>query len=316
MVVNKVPVNAIWATASDFTYIGYDSTVVGIDYITGEITARKEGVTSVLALHKVTGLELAFQIDVSRLLIYQTGNTYYTTSTGELAEDLIYSDMTMEELRQLDWVNWSDFVGYTPALHRANWENMCTSLFSMGKLEGVVKEMINHFMDGTGADYRNNDLTEAVVEHASTVAYTDSVKERLAGVLNNNGGNIYQLKYDKENRDSNPLILAFREEPKVYEPVYNDNIFSGLTICIDSLWGNKIEVVKYMNAGNRYTCTLHFTLYDHFGLNQPDVEKYGYLVGFRSWYVLQHYSEYKGAYRPFLTIIEFDVTFSGTLGGV
>ncbi len=41
-----------------------------------------------------------------------------------------------------------------------------------------------------------------------------------------------------------------------------------------------------------------------------DVEKCGSNVGFYSWYVLQHYTEYSGAYRPFLTLIEFDVIVS------
>lgn len=56
-----------------------------------------------------------------------------------------------------------------------------------------------------------------------------------------------------------------------------------------------------------------FTLYDHFGLDQADVEKFGFEAGFRSWYVLQHYSEYNYAYKPFLTMMEFDVTISGTI---
>lgn len=50
-----------------------------------------------------------------------------------------------------------------------------------------------------------------------------------------------------------------------------------------------------------------------FGLDQEDVEKHGWVAGFQSWYILQHYSEYCGKYLPFLTLMEFDVTFSGTL---
>lgn len=53
-------------------------------------------------------------------------------------------------------------------------------------------------------------------------------------------------------------------------------------------------------------------LYDHFGLDQPDVEKkFGYLAGFRAWFVLQHYNEYEGKYKPFTSVMEIDVPFEG-----
>jgi hypothetical protein len=34
--------------------------------------------------------------------------------------------------------------------------------------------------------------------------------------------------------------------------------------------------------------------------------------GFASWFILQHYENYSG-YRPFITLMKFDVDFSGTL---
>lgn len=85
------------------------------------------------------------------------------------------------------------------------------------------------------------------------------------------------------------------------------------SICALIVWGNKIEVITYNISGNSYSYTLRYTLYDHFGLDQADVEEYGYFAGFRSWYVLQHYAEYNESYRPFLTLTEFDVIVSGTI---
>lgn len=57
------------------------------------------------------------------------------------------------------------------------------------------------------------------------------------------------------------------------------------------------------------TYTLHFTLYDHFGLDLQDVVDQGVCT----WYILQHYAGYNNAYRPFLTLIEFDITFTGLI---
>ena len=65
--------------------------------------------------------------------------------------------------------------------------------------------------------------------------------------------------------------------------------------------------------GSAYTCKLHYVFYDHFGLDVPDVETYGYLEGFIAWFVLQHYTEYNGAYKPFITMMEFDQTITGII---
>ena len=174
--------------------------------------------------------------------------------------------------------------------------------------------MIDHFMEGSGSPYSNSVLTQKAYEHDSTQEYINKIKERLGLLLNAYDGDIAALAYSADTRDSNPLVQALKAN-EVYQPVYNttSDKVNGLTICIDGLWGNKIEVSSYSINGSSYSCTLHYTLYDHFGLDQPDVEKYGPLAGFRSWYVLQHYSEYNSAYKPFLTVIEFDVTISGPI---
>lgn len=58
----------------------------------------------------------------------------------------------------------------------------------------------------------------------------------------------------------------------------------------------------------------HLRLYDHFGLDQPDVEKiYVELAGFRAWFVLQHYDSFNGKYKPFINIFDDYVYFEGVL---
>ena len=57
---------------------------------------------------------------------------------------------------------------------------------------------------------------------------------------------------------------------KVNEPIYND-YFSGLGICVDGLYGNRIEVTSYEFDGVNYKHTLHFTMYDIFGLDSSDI---------------------------------------------
>ena len=56
-----------------------------------------------------------------------------------------------------------------------------------------------------------------------------------------------------------------------------------MMFSIHSLWGSYITITDYKFDGTCFSGNLHFTLYDHFGLDQPDVEKmYVYLAGFRS----------------------------------
>ena len=169
-------------------------------------------------------------------------------------------------------------------------------------------------MEGSGSPYSNTSLTYEVIQHDSTQIYIENIKEQIEILLNAYDGDITEMIYSPSDRTSNPLVDAL-DINKIYEPVFNTlaDKQNGLTICIDSLWGNKIEVSSYRIIGNNYYYTLHFTLYDHFGLDQLDVEKYGCGAGFRSWYILQHYSEYNSAYKPFLTLIEFDVIVTGVL---
>ena len=98
-------------------------------------------------------------------------------------------------------------------------------------------------------------------------------------------------------------------------PVFNtdNDLKQGLQICVNGLWGNEIIVKSYTCDGLNYSGTLTFTLYDHFGLDTDDINAHGAKPGFVSWYILQHYTDYKGKYRPFLTLMSFDVPFSGKI---
>lgn len=311
--VKKQSSKEIWCAPSDFVYSGYSSTIISVDPLTGTITGKRAGATTVTATHKVTGRVVKFNVTINKLLIYQTENTYYYDKDGNLPEDLQYGDMTKDEIRALDWINWANFVAFTPELHRTCWEDMCSVAFSTGGLQVVILDMIDHFMLGSGTPYSNTKLTAAAYRHESTQTYISLVQEQIARLMKLCNGDITDLTYVAERRDHNPLVASMKN--KIDQPVFNNpsDKINGLTICVDSLWGNKIEVSSFTVSANSFTCTLHYTLYDHFGLDRPDVEKYGCLPGFQSWYILQHYSEYCGRYLPFLTLMEFDVTFSGTL---
>lgn len=105
-------------------------------------------------------------------------------------------------------------------------------------------------------------------------------------------------------------------------PIFNSaaDKVQGLTIAVNDVWAGKAEIATYEKFGDFYKGTIKVTLYDHFGLDYPDigpdpttgrVKFYGLASGFRSWFVLQHYKCF--AYKPFLTVIELSYPFQGEL---
>ena len=302
------------ATNKSVTWCSSNPTIAEVNISTGKVTAKSVGSALITATTNDGCFTATAFVCVERTRIYQTENTFERKGDGTFAEDLKYNDISVSDLKAMDWINWSDFVATDATVFRNSWEHMCTSLFSTEPLQTVILDMIDHFMSGSGNDYSHATLTEKVIEHTSTQNYIEKVKNCINQLLNLYNGDIMQLCYTVSNRNNNPLVRLMKNN-KIYQPVYNtaNDKITGLTICLDSLWGNQIEVKSFSRSGNSYSGVLSFTLYDHFGLDAPDVEKYGFLAGFRSWYILQHNKDFNGAYKPFVTKIDFDVPFSGRI---
>lgn len=126
---------------------------------------------------------------------------------------------------------------------------------------------------------------------------------------------IYDLEFSEEGNQSGKSIYNWAQQNVSYPRFHeNSDIIHGLTICVNDTWGNTVEVKDYNFDGEHFSGTLHFCIYDHFGLDQPDVEKtYVNLAGFRAWYVLQHYDYFNGSFVPFVTLMEFDVPFESDI---
>lgn len=254
-------------------------------------------------------------ITASNLKIYQTENTYVKDGSGNKPEDMQCNTKTKDDLTSMKWISWADFTtSNTTEDRRSSWESLAKTT-STEPLQTVALNMIDSFMGGEGADYSNSDLTTAAKTHETTTAYVNAVKNQITDLLSEYNGDIYKLRYTASTRTNNPLVQKMRAN-NINQPVFNtatDKI-KGLTFCVNGLWGNEIIVKSYTCNGSSYSGTLTFTLYDHFGLNEPDIEKYGGIhEGFRDWYILQHFKDYNGAYKPFVSKMSFDVSFSGTI---
>lgn len=243
------------------------------------------------------------------VLIFQSQRLPRKNADGTDANDIKTNDFTKDELLNInDLFKYQLNESHEPDKLFYELSDMATSLFSTGEMEDVLLDMINHFKSGSGSNYTNNTLTKTAVEHESTKEFIDCIKQGLTQCLISNNGDLKSLDYS--NKESNPLYEYIQANASL--PVYNlpSDKINGLTMAIHDTWGTTVTVKDYSINNNIFRGTLCFNIYDHFGLDLKDVEKiYVNLAGFRAWFVLQHYDNYNGKYKPFVTNIDFYVDF-------
>ncbi len=289
-----------------------DSDVAEVNNSTGWIKAKKNGSAIIIATSGSTSI--SFLIRVRKIKIYQTEHEEIYDKYGNTPEDFKYNDIEEETLKNLSWIKLKNLDFNDTVALENKWSSMCVSMFSTPPLEDVILDMIDHFMNGSGSDYSNSVLTQKVSEHNATTVYEQSVLRCISELMKSCNGDMSQLTYYPNNRDD-CLLVKKMQEAGIPGPQYSTNAdaITGLKICINDVWSNKIEVEEFEKNGNTYSGKLLFTLTDHFGLDYADVEKYGLLDGFAAWYILQHNKKYNGAYKPFKTVIKLEVPFSGAI---
>ncbi|PAE37754.1 hypothetical protein CHI06_19925 [Bacillus sp. 7884-1] len=253
--------------------------------------------------------------DLSELVIFQSDRPEGHDENGNVANDMKTDDYTGDEMTDISWMFHLQLLeSYFPGILFDEFEMMSTDLFSTGEMEDVVLDMIDHFEEGTGADYSNQTLTKKASEHETTKAYVDYVKNALVDELKKNGGNLAALRFDKSTKATNTFYQNIQDNASY--PTFSSwgDRIGGLTITVNDTWGNTISVKDFSVENNHFEGVMHVRLYDHFGLDQPDVEKmYVNLAGFRAWFVLQHHEDYDGEYKPFVSLMEMDIPFEGEL---
>lgn len=253
--------------------------------------------------------------DFTDTVIFQSDRPEGHDENGNVANDMKTNDYTDDQIKDISWMFRLQLLeSYFPGILFYEFEDMSTSLFSMGEMEDVILDMINHFREGSGEHYSNETLTKEASEHETTKAYVEFVKNALVDELKKNGGNLAALKFDKSTKDTNEFYNNIQRNASY--PTFSSwsDRVGGLTITVNDTWGNTVSVKDFSVKDNHFKGVMRVRLYDHFGLDQPDVEKvYVNLAGFRSWFVLQHYDEYNGKYKPFVTVMEMDVPFEGKL---
>ncbi len=231
---------------------------------------------------------------------------------GVMANDMGYGDgvnmntghavYTRQDIESVGWLMQMD-IDRPESVHWRNLRVMVADLFSVGELEVVALSMIDKFQSNSGGEYTNDVLTSNVQEHESTQRFVTSLRDIIVETAVREQGDISSLKNETIDWNGKPY-----GRPRF--STLSDTFMGGLTICINDVWAYEISITEYTVGESDFSGKFKVTLYDQFGLDKPDVDKkYGYLAGFRSWFLLQHRRNYK----PFITKIEFEEEFEGTL---
>ncbi len=255
---------------------------------------------------------------VHEFIIYETAKTdeYLKSCTGndEGPDDLCYSNMTKEDLRNMPLINWSDFL-LSEKNHIMNWKLLAWT-FSSGDMVDIAQDMINYFLSGNGGTYSNDILTKEARRHSDSNRYINETTNIINDWIKNNNGDIKDLAYDIENRDNTIMVKNMKD---CVDPPTYDDIWGGLGICVDGTYGNQIDITSYKFDGVNYEYTVKYTIYDIFGLDNDDIShpdrlmQFGLIQGFRSWYILQHWDACNFKYKPYITYIEFEETIKGSI---
>lgn len=221
--------------------------------------------------------------------------------------DITYADMTQKQIQDIGLNFLDDFVFTSSVVHFFNMRAMARTFFTSAfssEMKDIVFNMIDTFEKNAGVTvqtYSNPALNNIVKNHISTKSFIEHIRETLKAQL-------------KINRD--PLViknknlqLDFNRRPIFHE---TSDIAGGLSFAINDTWANDVKLLSFTDNGTTYTATIEVIIYDHFGLDIPDVSLdfkiYGHLRGFRSWFILQHWEKF--GYKPLVTTINITETFT------
>ncbi|MEM7036069.1 MAG: DUF3289 family protein [Bacteroidota bacterium] len=215
-----------------------------------------------------------------------------------VADDLTHGDATDGDINDLGMLFRLTNMSSDGMLW-ADMRVMCGTLFSSGDLYTNIMAMIAHFQGSSGDTYRNDILNRAVRRHASTNRFLAHIEQVFQQEMTAHGGDALDVIQEKLNLIGNPRFSTSA-----------DTWRGGLTIAVNDVWAYDVQLQDYNQTGNSYEVDINLRLYDHFGLDKPDIEKkYKWLAGFRAWYVLQH----NRGYRPFQVEMDVPHTFRGTI---
>lgn len=207
---------------------------------------------------------------------------------GAVAEDMTFLTTTNEKLIDYNKLFWVQANSSDEALF-ADMYILARGVSLKGGWDNC-KALIDHFRSSSGTPFSSDYLNNALANHPT-----------LKEFLNGNRGVIFYLKEQLKKYNGNINNIEFQDKKiqssRVKFAAGADKL-NGLTFSVNDTHSYKIYIEDYdLKSNNTFDAKLRIEIYDHFGLDFPDIEKFVLGAGFRAWYVLQHVRGYK----PFIT---------------
>lgn len=177
--------------------------------------------------------------------------------------------------------------------------------YSRGDLENVAIDIVNKMQTNKGGKYSHKALNYAVKNHHSFVNFAEQVEFYLAKQISN-GKKIEDLTTTLETPADKHFFYNILKDENVGRPQFSSyyDALNGLKILTNDIWAYEVYILGYYKNHNILSIDLRYNLYDHFGLDYPDIHKFNQDI-FYSWFVLQHFRNYK----PLITNIEIERTY-------
>lgn len=199
-----------------------------------------------------------------------------------------YSTTTHEKLVKKNKLFWFQTQASDETLF-ADLSNL-SALVSFFGGSNNSQALIAHFRANTGSEFSSQYLNNGLANHSSLKDFLNNkegVIDLLTQKLKSNNGDLNKIELLKGRIKSNRVKFAQKKD-----------LINGLTFAVDDTHSYKIYIEEFELVSNSsFNAKLKIEIFDHFGLDNNDIEKFIYFAGFRAWYVLQH----ARGYKPFIT---------------
>lgn len=166
--------------------------------------------------------------------------------------------------------------------------------WSKGDLEDVAVDVVSKMKENKGGIYSSQAMTSAAKNHGTFVDFA-YICEWCIGDFISKGKKIEDLVITMNSplKQDGKLYKAILSEDAV-PPLFNtlNDTINGLRILVNGVWAYELRVIRYRKMYTPLFIELEYTLYDHFGLDAPDIHKFDKEI-FYVWFILQHFRGYK-----------------------
>jgi len=202
-----------------------------------------------------------------------------------------------------------------------DFEQTSTLYFATGELQENIKRMIAKFKRNEGGVYEDKVLTMYVSNNPNTAKYCSNVEDYIAEQLKQNVADFQKIEDAKPyfgNAEEITKNRKIKNKDNFTKPIYSydnlSNVTGGLTISLNDIWAAEVLLKELHTDNDNYKAKYQITLWDHFGLDLPDMEKVFNIIPsigetFVTWFILQHLRGFK----PFITKMTFEREFTGNI---